>query len=128
MSQGTPVAYSVPFDNSTNGFISDNVQAAIEEARSSGSTNFSYLTVGVSENITIPAGQQMLVNGHVTVLGHLTVDGDLIDISNRKPEAFFYDVITVDQCVKVSTNRLLLYKDHLTVLGHIRVQGRLAAA
>ena len=29
-----PVAESTPFDNSTNGFVSDNTQAAIEEARS----------------------------------------------------------------------------------------------
>lgn len=27
----TPVAESVPFDNSTNGFVADDVQAAIEE-------------------------------------------------------------------------------------------------
>lgn len=29
----TPVAFSTPFDNSTNGFTADNVQEAIEEAR-----------------------------------------------------------------------------------------------
>lgn len=29
----TPVAISVPFDNSTNGFTADEVQSAIEEAR-----------------------------------------------------------------------------------------------
>lgn len=29
---GTPVARSVPFDNSTNGFVSTDVQSAIEEA------------------------------------------------------------------------------------------------
>ena len=33
----TPVAASVPFDNSTNGFSSTDVQAAIEEAKSSSS-------------------------------------------------------------------------------------------
>jgi len=31
--QVEPHAYSIPFDNSTNGFISDRVQPAIEEAR-----------------------------------------------------------------------------------------------
>ena len=29
----TEVAESVPFDNATNGFIADNTQAAIEEAK-----------------------------------------------------------------------------------------------
>lgn len=123
----TQVAESVPFDNSTNGFVADNVQAAIEEARTGTSPdNFSYRKVDTSETKIIPLNQQMLVEGPVTVLGHLRVLGELIDISNRQAEQFFYDLIDVGQVVVVESNRLLLYKDHLTVLGHIRVLGRLA--
>lgn len=42
----TPVAESIPFDNSTNGFTADNVQAAIEEAAGGGggSSIFDILT------------------------------------------------------------------------------------
>lgn len=42
----TPVAESIPFDNDTNGFVSDNVQDAIEEAKGSGGTTgiFNILT------------------------------------------------------------------------------------
>ena len=54
----TPVAESVPFDNSTNGFLSDNTQGAIEETSdtagssryavifaSSGNTSAKYLEI-----------------------------------------------------------------------------------
>jgi hypothetical protein len=49
--QSTPVAVSVPFDNSTNGFTSTNVQTAIEEARvaSSGFDENKILTSAVFE-------------------------------------------------------------------------------
>jgi len=36
----SPVAQSVPFNNATNGFTSNNVQGAIEEARNSPAVNF----------------------------------------------------------------------------------------
>lgn len=42
----TPVAYVVPFDNSTNNFTADNTQAAIEEARSGGSGKLISFTAG----------------------------------------------------------------------------------
>jgi hypothetical protein len=38
----TPVARSVPFDNSTNGFQAEDVQAAIEEIGASASPGFSW--------------------------------------------------------------------------------------
>lgn len=38
----TPVAGEIPFDNSTDGFTSDNVQAAIEEIGASASPGFSF--------------------------------------------------------------------------------------
>ena len=46
----TPVASSIPFDNSTNGFLSEDTQAAIEEVRnavdSSASPGFSFSKSG----------------------------------------------------------------------------------
>jgi hypothetical protein len=89
---------------------------------------FSYLVVDAAETVEIPEGQQMVVNGHVRVLGHLLVSGELVDISARKPEAFMYDVVEEDEVVVVRNNRLLLYKDHMTISGHLRVLGRLGAA
>lgn len=51
----TQVAESVPFDNSTNGFVSDNVQGAIEEAGISGGSSFCYTRL-VTMSETIPSG------------------------------------------------------------------------
>lgn len=87
--------------------------------------NFSYKLVDTGETIEIPLNQQMLVDGHTRVLGHLLVNGELRDISNRQPEKFFYYLIQPSEVVEIYTDRLLLYKRHLTVQGHIRVNGRL---
>jgi hypothetical protein len=50
--ESTPVAKSIPFDNSTNGFVSTNTQAAIEEVVgtivTSASPGFSFGRTGVS--------------------------------------------------------------------------------
>ena len=51
----SPVAASIPFDNSTNGFDSDNVQEAIEETRASASPGFSF---GRSGNVSAPSGDK----------------------------------------------------------------------
>lgn len=61
----TPVAKSVPFDNSTNGFVASDTQAAIEEVRNavitSASPGFSFGRTGVSsggtylQNETVPS-------------------------------------------------------------------------
>lgn len=48
----TPVAESIPFDNSSNEFISDNVQNAIEEIGASASPGFSFGREGSSANNT----------------------------------------------------------------------------
>lgn len=95
---------------------------------SSSPDNFSYKVISVGETVEIPANQQMLVDGHIRVLGHLLVSGELVDISNRKPEQFFYDTISDGECVVVEPKRLLLYKDHITIQGHLRVLGRMEAA
>jgi len=86
---------------------------------------FSFKKIEESEVVTVPTNQQMLVDGHTTVLGHLTIVGQLVDISNRKSEKYFYDKIIENEVVEVEQNRLLEYNQHLTVLGHLRVNGRL---
>lgn len=59
------VSSIVPFDNSTNGFIADNVQDAIEEAAASSTSNFSFKNVNI--NLTIPSNQQMVVYQNIDV-------------------------------------------------------------
>jgi hypothetical protein len=44
----SPVARSIPFDSSTNGFISTDVQGAIEEIGASASPGFSFSRSGVT--------------------------------------------------------------------------------
>lgn len=56
----TPVAESVPFDNDTNGFDSDDVQGAIEEIGASASPGFSF---GRSGNLS--SGQWLRRPGNV---------------------------------------------------------------
>lgn len=49
----TPVAETIPFDNSTNGFVSEDVQAAIEEVANEVDTSASPgFTWGSSGNVT----------------------------------------------------------------------------
>lgn len=49
----TPVAETIPFDNSTNGFVSEDVQAAIEEVANTVDTSASPgFTWGSSGNVT----------------------------------------------------------------------------
>jgi hypothetical protein len=43
-------AYTTPFDNTSNGFLSDNVQAAIEEAKST-ATQFMWVFRGVHSKL-----------------------------------------------------------------------------
>lgn len=88
--------------------------------------NFSYKEIASGETVEIPVRQQMLVDGHVRVLGHLSVNGELIDVSNRGSEKFFYTKVNADETVVVEADRLLLYKNHLTVDGHLRVLGTVA--
>ena len=96
-----------------------------EGGGSSSPDNFSYQLVASGQTVVVPPGQLMLVDGPIRVLGHLDVQGDVRDISNRQPEKFFYDLIDTGEVVKIYPNRLLLYQGHLTVLGHLRVNGRL---
>lgn len=56
----SPVAGSVPFDNSSNGFTSDEVQSAIEEAKAAASGDRSYVAgenISALQPIRIVGGQ-----------------------------------------------------------------------
>jgi len=59
------VSSNIPFDNSLNGFVADTVQAAIEEAAASSTSNFSFKNVTI--NLTIPSNQQMVVYQNIDV-------------------------------------------------------------
>lgn len=45
-----------------------------------GAPNFSYKVIFVDTTVTIPAGQQMLLSGGITIDGSLTIDGELVFI------------------------------------------------
>jgi len=70
------VARSLFFDNSTNGFTASDVQGAIEELRKL--LNFSYNTIKIGEEVTIPTGQQMRVYQELQVYGDLNIYGEVI--------------------------------------------------
>jgi len=121
--RGTQVAVSVPFDNSSNGFTSDNVQDAIEEAASSsGADNFSYKYVGIGETVTIPENQQMLHQGTLTVFGDLITRGDLIEENPDNTTTFGLGTIPIDDLILVPFNKILFCKN-LKIQGTLRVQG-----
>jgi len=67
----TEVAESVPFDNATNGFTSDNVQGAIEEIGASASPGFTWGRSGVSGSGTYLLNDAVPSNkaGRTIVLG-----------------------------------------------------------
>jgi hypothetical protein len=67
----------------------------------------------------------MVVDGPIRVMGHLTVRGEVVDVSARQVEQFFYDLIGVSKVVTVEQDRLLFYSQHITVQGHLRVRGRM---
>lgn len=76
----TQLAEFTPFDNSTNGFLSDNVQDAIVEAKISGGVdNFSYHKIEQDKTISIPVNQHMICTS-LEVDGFLILDGSLITL------------------------------------------------
>ena len=58
----TPVAKSVPFDNSVNGFVSTEVQSAIEEVQSSASPGFGFGRSGNSPSGTYLQNESVASN------------------------------------------------------------------
>lgn len=73
------VAVHVGFNNATNGFVSTNVQAAIEEIRTAG--HFSYRRILASKRVTIPEDEQMTVyqdfkidsGGEIVIYGEIVI-------------------------------------------------------
>lgn len=57
----SPVASNVPFDNSTDGFAANNVQAAIEEAASG--AHLLATEVGATANATTTSGTDAIITG-----------------------------------------------------------------
>jgi hypothetical protein len=60
----TPVAKAIPFDNSTNGFIASDVQAAIEEVKSSGTATVA------------PSLREVTIN--VYPFGNISIESNLL--------------------------------------------------
>jgi hypothetical protein len=75
----TPVATSIPFNNSTNGFISKNLQQAVEEVNANisiFSQNFSFYYIAQGFTVTIPIYQEMITT-ELMIDGELVIDGRL---------------------------------------------------
>ena len=74
-------ASNVPFDNSTNGFISQDVQAAIEEIKNLLSNRFSrrfvadYVTVRHDDEMILSDYCELLPTGVLDISGLVTVLG-----------------------------------------------------
>jgi hypothetical protein len=76
----SPVATSIPFDNTTNGFASTNVQDAVNEAKvaAAGTLPSDYITAPytvplhqqliLSQRLTIASGGSLIVQGKVRIL------------------------------------------------------------
>lgn len=64
------------FDNTNNGFVATNVQAAIEEARNSSAENFSYQYV--RKYVNVPIDQQMFVYQELIIIDELDIEGEVI--------------------------------------------------
>lgn len=86
--------------------------------------NFSYTKISTGDFEIIPAGQQMIVFGHIVVDGHLSVLGEMIVTQPVVQEQFFYSTIRSGNTVEVNDDRVLFYRGHLDVLGMIRVSGQ----
>ena len=74
----TQLADQTPFDNSSNGFTADIVQAAIEEITFNSS--YSWRIIQTGNIVTIPYEQQMLSYQEILVMdgGELQIFGEVI--------------------------------------------------
>lgn len=116
----TPIAGVIPFDNLTNGFLAQDVQAAIEEAKNSPEDdNFSHRVIEESKTVFIKTGQQMLVDGPVFLDGSLILDGQVIDDDFVEPNNYSWTFI------KKSTVQVIPFSQQMIVDGSIQVEGQL---
>lgn len=117
----TQNAAQTPFDNSSNGFFSDNVQDAIEEAGSS----FSFTLVPEGKTVTIPEGQEMVHGSDLMVLGNLMVEGSTFQVPEATDTGFGWTTIPGGIAVQVPVNRVLFYFSPFMVEGSLMVDGTL---
>lgn len=76
----SPIAGTIPFDNSNNGFVSDNLQSAVEEARNTSASQEQFSHNGVDNDLIIPFKRQMLVYQEIEIELNKTLDilGELV--------------------------------------------------
>ena len=72
------VSQSLPFDNSTNGFVADNAQEAIEEAGNQAISSIEKILS--TESFTIPVRRQMITHGLLINEGLLIIQGAFVGI------------------------------------------------
>jgi len=80
----SPVARSVPFDNSTNGFVSEEVQSAIEEARDTATASSAPKLL-----VTFTTDAGTLVGDLLVVTGDNTVEKISDNFSTTIPNGIF---------------------------------------
>lgn len=72
----TQVASSVPFDNETNGFIAEDTQAAIEEARDTApGYHAGWFNIVAGQLVTVLERRQSRISGVLTLAGTLSIVG-----------------------------------------------------
>jgi len=76
----SPISGEIPFDNATNGFTADNVQAAIQEARDNAISQEQFSHSGIDNNLIIPIKRQMLVYQEIEIESGKELDilGELV--------------------------------------------------
>lgn len=86
--------------------------------------NFSYLKVSEGESVLVPANQQMLFDGIITVDGTLEVDGEVNQIVDYTFWAYSWNKIPADVSLLVPVHRDMLVEQGLQVEGRLTVDGR----
>jgi len=122
-----PIAGVIPFDNSSNGFVSEDVQSAIEEALNGESDdNFSHRVISDGQTVLIKTGQQMLLVGNLIVEGTFIVDGQMIDDEFVDEENFSHKRIFENRKVKVPSGQQMIVDGNMIVEGSLILEGSLS--
>lgn len=92
----TPVSRSIPFDNSTNGFIATDVQSAIEEILTSASPGFDWTRSGSisSGSVLLNGSVPSNISGRWVYINSATVNEVFIsnqDINTFDVNFFYHD-------------------------------------
>jgi hypothetical protein len=122
------VAAEVPYDNTSSGLTSDNVQDAIDEVStgsSPGSENFSIIKIESTETKTIPTNQQMLYSGNLDIEGSLIINGKIEEILDYSSFGFSWNFIPNNLSLKIPTNRDLIFVSPFIIDGQLIIDGRM---